>query len=54
MDKVCKIINSQFSWILEVDGYAIPFNGLSNVEYFEKLYSNLGYEIIKEDRYNRQ
>jgi hypothetical protein len=53
MDKICKIINGQFSWILEVDGYTIPFNGSSNAEYFEELYSSLDYTIVKEDRYNR-
>lgn len=50
MDKICKIINSQFSWILEVDGHSISFDGFSNAEYFEKHYGELGYTIIKEDR----
>jgi hypothetical protein len=50
MDKVCKIINGQFSWILEVDGQSISFQGYYNSEYFEKHYSELGYIIEREDR----
>ena len=50
MDKICTIINTQFSWVLDVDGYEIPFQYFINVEYFKKHYSELGYTIIMEDR----
>lgn len=43
--KICKIINDQFSWRLEVDENVINFDGHSNAEYFRDLYSNLGYKI---------
>lgn len=45
MDKVCKIINGQFSWILEVDGQEISFDGGHNADYFEQHYSALGYTV---------
>lgn len=51
MDKVCKIINGQFSWILEVDGCSITFQGGYSVDYFEKHYSELGYKIEHIDDY---
>jgi hypothetical protein len=54
MNKVCKIINSQFSYILEVDGYEIPFQGGYNAEYFEKHYSELGYKVEKIDDYIKE
>ena len=44
--KKCKIINDKFSWVLDVDGKIIAFQGFDNAEYFAKLYSDLGYEII--------
>jgi RimJ/RimL family protein N-acetyltransferase len=53
MDKVCKIINDHFCWILEVDGQSIAFYGSWNVQYFKKHYSELGYWIVEEDR-NRE
>lgn len=45
MKKVCKITNGQFSWIMEVDGEEITFNGGHNAEYFERHYKSLGYEV---------
>jgi metal-dependent hydrolase (beta-lactamase superfamily II) len=54
MDKVCKIINSQFSYILEVDGMKIPFDYMHNSDYFEKHYSELGYKIEKIDDYIKE
>lgn len=51
MNKVCKIINSQFSYILEVDGESIPFNGSYNADYFEKHYKNLGYKVERINDY---
>lgn len=45
MEKVCKLINGQFSWFLEVDGERIPFDYRSSAEYFEKHYSSLGYKV---------
>jgi len=50
MNKICKIINGQFSWILEVDGYSISFNGGYAVDYFEKHYKALGYEVKRLNR----
>ena len=43
--KKCKLINSNFSWILEVDGQSIFFQGSANAEYFTSHYRSLGYEI---------
>lgn len=43
---ICKIINDKFSWVLEVDGKTILFNGSANADYFAELYAKLGYEII--------
>jgi hypothetical protein len=54
MDKVCKIINGQFSYFLEVDGLKIPFEYSWNAEYFEKHYTELGYKVIKSDEYIRE
>lgn len=54
MDKVCKIINDQFCYILEVDGQLIAFNGFWNAQYFKEHYSGLGYLIIEENKYKKQ
>lgn len=43
--KVCKLINGQFSWVLEVDGESIGFSGASSADYFEKHYRKLGYTV---------
>ena len=43
---ICRITNDKFSWVLEVDGKTIPFNGGDNADYFAELYAKLGYEII--------
>lgn len=43
--KVCKIINDKFSWIMEVDGMKIAFNGGTNAEYFANKYNEMGYFI---------
>jgi len=53
MDKICKIINGQFSWILEVDGEEISFQGGWNADYFERHYSGLGYKIERVDMHNK-
>ena len=42
---VCKITNDKFSWVLEVDGKTITFNGCDNADYFAKIYTKLGYTI---------
>ena len=44
--KVCKLINNKFSWVLEVDGKQIHFDGSYNADYFAKHYTDLGYEVI--------
>lgn len=50
-NKTCKIINGQFSWMLEVDGELVSFNGGHNADYFEKHYKGLGYNV---ERINNQ
>lgn len=42
---ICKITNDKFSWVLQVDGKTIPFNGSDNADYFADLYTKLGYNI---------
>ena len=42
---VCKITNDKFSWVLEVDGKTITFNGSDNADYFAEIYTKLGYTI---------
>lgn len=42
---VCKITNDTFSWLLEVDGKRITFNGSDNASYFAEIYTKLGYTI---------
>jgi metal-dependent hydrolase (beta-lactamase superfamily II) len=44
-DKKCKIANERFSWILDVDGHHVLFDGASNAEYFEQHYLSLGYSV---------
>jgi len=53
MNKICKIINGQFSWILEVDEEKISFQGGWNADYFERHYSELGYEVERIDKHNK-
>jgi uncharacterized Rossmann fold enzyme len=48
---VCKLINGQFSWILEVDNRKVLFTGFDNADYFDNHYSKLGYQVIREDHY---
>jgi len=43
--KICKLINGRFSWIMNVDGEEILFQGLCTAEYFAKHYKKLGYKI---------
>ncbi len=43
--KKCILTNGEFSWILEVDGNTINFQGSESAQYFAYHYSNLGYEI---------
>lgn len=45
MDKICKLVNDKFSWIMYVDNLAIPINGLLYAEYFAGHYKTLGYTI---------
>ena len=53
MNKICKIINGQFSWILEVDGEKISFQGGWNTDYFERHYAGIGYRVERVDRHNK-
>lgn len=46
MEKICKITNGTFSWILEVDGKKITFNGFDAAEYFADHYKKLGYVVV--------
>lgn len=45
MDKICKLVNDRFSWIMYIDGQTISFDGGSNSHYFAKHYKELGYTI---------
>jgi len=51
--KTCKIINGQFSWVLEVDGEKISFQGSWNADYFERHYIGLEYKIERVDMHNK-
>ena len=46
-ERVCTLVNGQFSWFLRVDGEEIPFNYAKNADYFEKHYTELGYKVIR-------
>ena len=48
-EKTCKIDNDCFSWIMYVDGRTINFDLADNADYFEKLYRDLGYKVIRND-----
>jgi hypothetical protein len=50
---LCRLINSQFSWILEVDNHRVAFTGFDNADYFEEHYKSLGYEVVRESQYKR-
>lgn len=45
MNKECIITNGTFSWVMNVDGKVINFQGHDNAEYFKDLYTNMGYEV---------
>lgn len=47
--KLCVLTNGQFSWMLQVDGQTIDFDGYYNAEYFRDHYGDLGYTVIIED-----
>ena len=49
--KKCIIINGKFSWMLEVDGESISFQGEHNALYFKKHYESLGYEVEMKKEY---
>jgi len=52
---VCKITNDKFSWVMEVDGHTILFNGSENADYFAKTFVKLGYEIVWDrDKWKRE
>ena len=44
-EKLCKLTNAKFSWILEVDRQTISFQGAINADYFAEHYENLGYKV---------
>lgn len=44
--KLCEIINSQFCWILKVDGVEIPFQGYDYADYFKEHYKKIGYKVV--------
>jgi len=53
-EKICKIVNDRFSWVLEVDKKEIPFQGRSNALYFETIFKQLGYTIVWDlDKYKQ-
>lgn len=43
---VCKITNDKFSWVMQVDGRTILFQGGDNADYFVEVFTKLGYEIV--------
>lgn len=47
--KIARITNGRFSWVLEVDGENILFQGHSSAEYFLNHYRKLGYVIEIDD-----
>jgi hypothetical protein len=49
-NKTCLLINEQFSWVLQVDNFKIPFTGAACADYFEEHYKKLGYTVVREDR----
>jgi hypothetical protein len=49
--KTCNIINKPTNWLLEVDGQSIPFDTGYGADYFEKHYKELGYKVIRENKY---
>jgi len=49
-NKECVITNEQFSWVLKVDNFKIPFVGFTCADYFEEHYKKLGYTVVREDR----
>jgi hypothetical protein len=52
---VCKITNDKFSWVMEVDGRTILFNGSENADYFAETFAKLGYEIVWDrDKWQRE
>lgn len=44
--KDCILVNADFSWILQVDGKMIHFQGHDSAEYFAEHYNALGYNVI--------
>lgn len=42
----CKITNDKFSWVLEVDGKTILFQGSDAADYFAGVFAKLGYKIV--------
>lgn len=52
---VCKIINDKFSWVMQVDGRNILFQGGDNADYFAEVFTKLGYEIVwDKDKWQRE
>lgn len=45
IEKICRLINSGFSWAMYVDGKVIRFNGKWEADYFAEHYEGLGYKI---------
>lgn len=44
-DKLCELVNGQFSWFLRVDEQDISFQGAYNADYFAEHYKKLGYTV---------
>jgi uncharacterized protein YmfQ (DUF2313 family) len=54
-ERICKITNDKFSWVLEVDKKTINLLGSDNADYFAELYAKLGYKIIWDrDKWKRE
>lgn len=45
------LINGPFAWTLKVDEHTIHFTGRDNAQYFDRHYSELGYEVLWDESY---
>ena len=45
--KECIITNGRFTYLMEVDGHKITFQGSYSADYFEQHYKDLGYKVVR-------
>lgn len=51
LPKKCIIENSQFSYLLHIDGRVISFQGGSDADFLEKLLTGFGYSVRRTKAY---